>query len=309
MARMRKADALPRYLWPKWSFVPTRHSTRMWEVIDTVRAEGSMGLVCGVPGVGKTVTAKRYGKWGEWEREYQGVLPKTWKSHQDVKYVAVHAANTPMTFLRELCALVGTDVRPGARRTELSRVWRDLQSADLDALLIDEADRLGTEALEVARDLYDRTGVCVILMGMPGLEKKLERLSQLYSRIGFYYPYAPLTVGETAIFMAKAHDDWAGPGTGPKMRSRIPERKWTSNELAAIEVIHRATEGIPREICRMVEQIERLVVLNDANEMNPDIAREAGDLLFHGKRRWPKSVFVPGLPKPKPKETESLSLK
>lgn len=307
MARVKRADAVPRYLWPEWSFVPTRHSTRMWEVIDRVRAEGCMGLVCGVPGVGKTLTAERYGAWGKWEREYQGVLPMTWRSRSRVRYVAIHAANTAMTFLRELCALVGKEVRPGARRAELSGVWRDLESRDLDAILIDEADRLGTEALEVARDLYDRTRVRVILMGMPGLEKKLERLPQLHSRIGFYYPYAPLTVGETAIFMAKANEDWAGPTTGPRMRKRIPERKWTSNELAAIEVIHRATDGIPREIRRMIERIEGLLQINEADEMTPDIARSAGEQLFRGKRRWPKSVFLPGLPKESPRSLSEVT--
>jgi DNA transposition AAA+ family ATPase len=84
-----------------------------------------------------------------------------------------------------------------------TRVHRGPQTNHVELLVIDEADRLSSIALEHLRDRFDRQHLGLLLIGMPGIEKRLAAYPQLYSRIGFAHQYRPLTNDELTFVLTR----------------------------------------------------------------------------------------------------------
>jgi len=141
-----------------------------------------------------------------------------------------------------------------------------------ELLIVDEADRLKTTGLEQVRDYYDRHTLGVILIGMPGIDKRLARYPQLYSRIGFAHEYRPLTAEElTAVLARRWHTEGLTSGTDE------------FTESVAIATIARITGGNFRLVDRLLSQVQRIMHINHLDTVTPEVVEAAREALLIGR--------------------------
>lgn len=121
------------------------------------------------------------------------------------------------------------------------------------------------------RDLFDRTGIGVILIGMPGIERRLSRYPQLYSRVGFAHHYRPLQ-GDELSFVLTRH--WRQLGLS------LDDADFT--DAQAIAAIARITGGNFRLLHRLFVQIERILKINGLSVITDDVVEAARSTLVIG---------------------------
>lgn len=262
-------------------FIATKEHRRFVEFATAVRKHRYIGLCFGPAGVGKTLSARRYANWDTAEPLIEDWGPRTPAD------AAVHAAlarsravfYTPTVLgtlrslrdtLDEHMVRVGICIEEHVDADGAGLGVRDRRRL-VELLIIDESERLPTTAIELIRDIFDRTGVGVILIGMPGLEKRLSRYPQLFSRVGFAHHYRPLR-GDELTFVLTRH--WRRLGLA------LDDADFTDTQ--AIAAIARITGGNFRLLHRLFVQIGRILKINDLSVITEDVVEAARSTLVIG---------------------------
>jgi DNA transposition AAA+ family ATPase len=118
--------------------------------------------------------------------------------------------------------------------------------------------------------LFDRSDIGLVLIGMPGIEKRLARYPQLYSRVGFVHAFRSLRE-EVRRLLA---DHW--PEIGPT----LPSAGITDQE--DIAAIIRITGGNFRLLHRRLSQVEGIVTVNRLQHVTPAVIEAARESLVIG---------------------------
>jgi len=302
------------------TFVETSEYDRFQEFSDACRRYEYIGLCYGPPGVGKTLSARRYANWDKVEAYSKdnggGVVGLSEVIGSNVVFYTVSVVNSPKQLKSEISLLrdklhafiledlyqeqearmaevyrreraeLNSPLRQGSwyrtdngaamRRTEaLERIRAEFkprfeERPDPTRLIgIDEADRLKMAGLEQLRAIFDQGGIGLVFIGMPGLEKRLARYPQLYSRVGFVHQFRPLAETETR---------------------RVLQQQWSAHrpldepiaDEEAIAAIIRVSGGNFRLLGRLLAQIARILEFNAPHRVTVEIVEAARESLVIG---------------------------
>ena len=150
-------------------FVKTKTASRILEIVGLAHAMNECHVVIGEAGLGKTVALKHYAE-----------------NHSNVIMLEIDPTYTAKTLLKALCEKLG--LQAGRTNAAMLDAVVDKLKDSGRLIIVDEAELLAHQPLEILRRIHDKAGVGLVLAGMPRLRANLRgsrgEYKQLYSRVG-----------------------------------------------------------------------------------------------------------------------------
>jgi DNA transposition AAA+ family ATPase len=296
-------------------FIETVQNDRFIEFCDACRRFRYIGLCYGPPGVGKTLSARRYSRsemivsFDRWTSQARDQLPN------NTIFYTTAVINTPSRIGNDIGLarekLMGIAMNPirleakevldairirddAARKEILNRegcspcdpppfdptyfktfeLYEARKKAVPDPttlIIIDEADRLQMNSLEQLRSIFDEGKAGMVLIGMPGIEKRIARFPQFYSRIGFVHEFRVLDAVEIQKLLQQG---WTPVGVTLPNEPFLPE---------VIAMLIRMTGGNFRLLTRILTQVERVLEVNRLFSISTQVVEAARDSLVIGQ--------------------------
>ncbi len=150
---------------------------------DPDRGYSTMGLVIGEAGIGKTVAI---------EAHLNGLEPRSYTSLPAVIKIRLKMRPTP----KSIALNIATALRDQVKGRNIYQVVDEAAEAiirnDLKCLIVDEADSLKEGGFEVLRYLFDSTGCPIVVVGLPSIERVINRHEKFKSRVGLRMEFMPV---------------------------------------------------------------------------------------------------------------------
>lgn len=237
--RQREKARAPRRNLP---FVLTSVAKKVFEVAKICHLDEEIGVAYGGAGFGKTYAVKEYAR-----------------QNSDVILIEADFSYTPKELFRELHKKVGLDGNGTITNMKNDIIQKLKDSGRL--IIVDEAEQLSYESLELLRRVYDKAGVGILLTGMPRLISNLRgkkgEYAQLYSRVGIAANLQPLQDKDTEAIIHTVL-----PG---------------SNGLW--KAYHQSSQGNTRVLSKLILRSVRVAEINEL-PLNAEIVRETAKMLI-----------------------------
>jgi DNA transposition AAA+ family ATPase len=235
-------------------FLPTLTANLILEKLEEADERQALALLYGPPGIGKTFAIEEFIARVEKQEDPQ---------KPDVLLVTAHSASTPKSLMAALCLRAGIP-HQGTASTLAESLVRKLHAGHF-LVIVDEANHLDIEAMELLRYVYDLGRLGVVLIGTLRLyeiftdgSRPAGELEQLWSRVGICELLPGLTEYEARQMIQKA-------------LGRIPEM--TTRQIL------RQTGNSIRRLARLAERLRKLQEINSDHRVD-DLIAVAGNCLL-----------------------------
>lgn len=256
----------------KTEFIITKEYKRFTEFCNACKTDQYIGLCYGPAGVGKSLSARYYAKWDKICKDINDAVPtlphKIPSVNIDDLDTLIYTPEVHTTANAVRADILNIMFLFNKMKNKASNLEYNNNDAPLNnyikLIIIDEVDRLKPNCLEQLRDIYDRYPIGMVLIGMPGIEKRLIRFAQLYSRVGFSHAFNPLSVEEVRFILTKHNK-----------RLSIKLNPDDFSDYEAIASITRITQGNFRLINRLLKQCVRIMLVNELSSMTKEVVEAA----------------------------------
>ncbi|MBF2630074.1 AAA family ATPase [Listeria seeligeri] len=264
------------------NFIETKEYKRFAEFCDACIKYKYIGICYGSPGVGKTQSSRHYANWDKvgYMLDYRNIGRQVVDNPQEILKANTIFYTAPAeraTKLSGQLRVLGTQLESakhdyeGNAEEEKDNYQFTGFFSEVDLIIVDEVDRLKIQHFEQLREIYDENNLALILVGMPGIEKRLSRYPQLYSRIGFSHEFSALSKDETHHIL---EFKWEELGLPVKMED--------FSDYEAVTTIIKITNGNFRLIQRLFTQIDRILEINNLTTITVEVVEAARDSLVIG---------------------------
>lgn len=266
------------------NFIETKEYRRFAEFCNAYIEYKYIGICYGSPGVGKTLSSRYYANWDTIEKQirYRNADNIAEKATDDILKSNTIFYTAPAERPSKTGSQIDILCYQHGMTKEMYLVHQNQKSEievyknfkgfnSINLIIIDEIDRLKLQQLEQLRSIYDEQNLAMIFIGMPGIEKRLSRYPQLYSRIGFAHEFDNLSKDETHHILEYK---WSDLGIDLKLED--------FSDYEAITVIIKITKGNFRLIHRLFAQIDRILKINNLSVITVDVVEAARDSLVIG---------------------------
>ncbi len=261
-------------------FVETKEYRRFAEFCDACRRYRYIGLCQGPPGVGKTLSGRHYARWEELEPVFRerriSMEPPARPELADCRtiFYTPSMVTTPKRLdgdLHKTRRALHYTVEAAHHATEEDPEFDRFDDRWTELVIVDEANRLKFPTLEQLRDVYDHGKFGLVLVGMPGIEKRLSRYAQFYSRVGFVHQFRPLSEDELRFLLEQKWQELD-----------IPLDLSTFDDVEAMTAVIRITGGNFRLLQRLFAQVARVLDINHLNRVTKEVVEAARESLVIG---------------------------